>query len=436
MSKSPLPGFYLTEPGVLSSPYDDTALYTLVGNNSSIELNTDPAFILTGDKSIKITCNRGSAAPSNLRTKEAGATITPYLNTRGRLGWWIYVTDYTKLTSIELDAYSTYGTARYFQGYPFADGDKQYNGWHWVSLGRNQITGVGGSPDWDTTPIVVIELRFNQNSATQTVCYIDTGYQGFHARPKCLIYADDGYSSFYTLGVPLLAARGLKANFAIIGSLIGADTYMTEANLEALYAAGHDLCVHGATQMTSLADEAARAADIAANQDFLTTRGFLRGARHYVYPNGVYQLSAGDEQIFNLLAARGFKTSRGTVSPRTFNSAYGLQRRRMVMPIIGGLATDSASAILTRVDDAIARGDNMALMFHRIVASGATGIEYNTADLTTVLDGLQTRVNAGTLDVRTVSQWYEGAVRVGGVVGGPALGCGVGVGVGVKVGIQ
>lgn len=401
MAQAILHGRFLAKAGTMISTYESTANYAFAGTGSSIALNTDPQFIRQGDASLQVNCNRGSANPTNVRSTH----VLSILNPLGRFGWWVFVTDYTKLTSITLAVYSTYNTDFFFQSYSFADLDKQFNGWHWVSLARDQFGGTTGSPDWDTKPFTTVELRFNQNSATPTTVYIDACFAAFKARPKLIIYADDGYKSWFDLAVPELEARGFRATHGIIGALVGTSIFMTASDLAALYEAGHDLVVHGETALNMISDIAA---DIAANQGFLLAHGWTRGAFHYVYPNGVHQLSAGDPTIANALRARGFLTARTTATPRYWNSAYGLGARDYKLPTIGGLASDSPATLLTRVGLATTRGDDCAIMFHKIVASGASGIQYNSADLVTFLDGVKSQVDGDQLDVVTASQWWDG----------------------------
>ncbi len=414
MAEMFLPGRYLTQPGQMISRYEQASDYAFAGAGSSIALNTDAQFIRQGSGSLKVTCNRGSAAPTNVRSTHAISILNPL----GRFGWWVYVTDYTLLSTITLAVYSTYNTDFYFQSYSFGDADKQFNGWHWVSLARDQFGGTTGAPDWDAKPFTTVELRFNQAGATQVVCYIDACFAAFKARPKLILWADDGYESWHDLGLPEVESRGLRATHGIIASLIDEATYMTSAELDAIYQRGHDLVVHGATALDAVGDIGA---DLDENQEFLISNGWTRGAFHYVYPNGVYQLSAGDTTIADALRARGFLTARGTASPRNYNTAYGLGDAGYLLPIIGGQAADAPATLLTRVGQAITRGDNCGVMFHRIVASGASGIEYNTPDLATFLDGVVELVEAGSIDVVTASQWWAGFASPGyglGLIGG------------------
>jgi hypothetical protein len=51
------------------------------------------------------------------------------------------------------------------------------------------------------------------------------------------------------------------------------------------------------------------------------------------------------------------------------------------------------------VDSIIARGGWSGFVFHNIQLSGATGNDYNIADLETVIDYIATKVAAGTLRV-------------------------------------
>lgn len=53
-------------------------------------------------------------------------------------------------------------------------------------------------------------------------------------------------------------------------------------------------------------------------------------------------------------------------------------------------AADATATLTGLIDDAVTYKEWCILLFHRIKASGATGTEYNQADLQTVLDYLKT----------------------------------------------
>ncbi len=104
---------------------------------------------------------------------------------------------------------------------------------------------------------------------------------------------------------------GLKANFAITANQVDLNaTWLTSAQMSAIYAAGNDFCTHGQHGALGVATNGANAVldDILFNRDFLEVRGYTRASRFYVYPNGVYQQFAGDRWILDQLKIAGMVT--------------------------------------------------------------------------------------------------------------------------------
>jgi peptidoglycan/xylan/chitin deacetylase (PgdA/CDA1 family) len=60
---------------------------------------------------------------------------------------------------------------------------------------------------------------------------------------------DDGYYSAYSGAIPILDAAGIKSTFYVIATLVGdtVDGYVTQAQLQALYKNGHEICNHTRT---------------------------------------------------------------------------------------------------------------------------------------------------------------------------------------------
>lgn len=361
---------------------------------------------VTRDGSPTLRMTRATAGTSTVRILHAK---TPVLDRNGRVGVWVYVPDYTRLTSfipkIAL-ADDTFGTG-YFQTYSFGDADKQYNGWHFVSFSGADWTGTWGTPNWATQP--VFQIWFDVvTSAANTTVYFDQWQIGWTGVPQIMITDDDGYESWFTRGLPVLNAYGLKSAASVIGSLIGTNaTWATEQMLADAYDQGHEMVPHGAQALNLLASEAARESDILANRSYLTSRGYTKGADFYVYPNGVYQLSAGNQEIINILKRNGFKAARGTTSPRYTKPAVGYADNRWLLPIIGMDTATSAATIKQRIDLGVANGDLMILMLHDIVPSGGSGIDVTVDKLDEVCKHIAELIGQGKLLNVTPSQIYN-----------------------------
>lgn len=393
-----------TAPTIWSAAYNQVAAdYQVVGAGSTISKSV--AQFKNGNSSLLVNVNRGSATNTDINTLHA---VTPSVVSTGRIGVWVYISNYTLLTNIVLkishgDATFTNGA---FQAYTFADADKQYNGWHFVAFDLAEFTGAYGTPNWAAT-VSFIRVTITQNSATATTVYIDSIVHSWDAKGKVIITNDDGWASWFTSGIPVLDARNLKSTASIIAAHVDLNpSWVTSAQLAAAYNSGHDLCVHGATAMSGLADTQARINDVKSNKDFLDNAGYSRGTDVYVWPNGVYQLSAGDQECINVLKAQGFVCARGTTSVRYYRHSVGQADNRWLIPIIGVDHLTTPATIAGYLDIAATRGVTCVLMYHEIVASGASaGTQRNLSDFTADMDAVKTRVDAGTLDCVTFNEW-------------------------------
>lgn len=393
----------ISNPGTVFSKVGSQGLTDYELTNGAIGA-IDTTITRDGSPTLRVT--RATAGTSTVRILHAK---TPVLNRNGRVGVWVFVPDYTRLTAlvpkIALND-DTFATG-YFQTYSFTDSDKRYNGWHFVSFSGADWTGVWGTPDWATQPVFQIWFDVITSAADATV-YIDQWQIGWTGVPQIMITDDDGYANWFTRGLPVLNAYGLKCAASVVAGLIGTNAaWATEQMLTSAYEQGHELVPHGATALSLLADEAAREADILANRDYLTSRGYTKGADFYVYPNGVYQLSAGDQEIINILKRNGFKAARGTTSPRYAKPAVGYADSRWLLPIIGMDTSTSAATIKQRIDLGVANGDLMILMLHDIVPSGGTSIDVTVDKLDEVCKYIAELIGQGKLENVTPSQVYN-----------------------------
>jgi peptidoglycan/xylan/chitin deacetylase (PgdA/CDA1 family) len=98
---------------------------------------------------------------------------------------------------------------------------------------------------------------------------------------------DDGHISDYTLALPLLESRGVKATAYIVPTWLGGTWYMDWTQVQTLHDAGWDICSHGLThaKLTQV-DDGDLHYELSQSQLELQTRGYP--ARHFAVPNGAY----------------------------------------------------------------------------------------------------------------------------------------------------
>lgn len=113
-------------------------------------------------------------------------------------------------------------------------------------------------------------------------------------RPTVVINFDDIYQSLFDVGFPIMEARGIKSSLAVAQDYIGAGSpRMTQANIQTMYDAGHDIIANGTKgdgPMTSMASVAAALAELADQEAYFLSLGWTRGRGQLVYPNGSYQI--------------------------------------------------------------------------------------------------------------------------------------------------
>lgn len=379
--------------------------YQVIGAGSTAVM--DSAIVRDGVTStLKVTLNRGSAGATDLNILHS---TSPVLVPSGRAGVWIYIPNYTLVSSIVLKV--SFGDATYangkYQTYNIAgDLDKQFSGWHFVAFDLAEYGGTWGTVDATTTTINAVKLTVTQAGATPAEINIGKWTVGWNTKARIMITSDDGYASWFRRAVPILDSLNLRSTASIIASQIDSNaTWATSAELGASYDNGHDLCAHGSASLASLGTYDAVYADVKANMDFLFGKGWTRALSYYVYPNGVYQMSAGDQTIINALKALGVRMARGTVNPRHIKAPDGMSDARWNQPILGVGGTVATATLTGYIDSLIAYGGLGCLMYHDITNSGASsGTLTNVADFYTVMRYIADKVAAGLLVDVTASE--------------------------------
>jgi len=141
-------------------------------------------------------------------------------------------------------------------------------------------------------------------------------------------------------------------------------------------------------------------AAIDACEDYLAANGLNRAGKIIAYPNGEY-----NESALSILAAKGFLEARTTFSAT--NSVVFGRLNALKTPAFSPSNNTTQAAMLTEIDNAIARKSDHRIVFHKIVASPATSIEASITDFRAVIDYLVAKRNAGLVRLLTASQWIR-----------------------------
>lgn len=305
-------------------------------------------------------------------------------NDSNRVDYWVYVPDYTKVNGFILYLSVDAGYAAFFTK---NEGAPAYNGWHRYSVLESECAVGAGVPTFETIKYGRVQVQF----AAAGSCIIDRVVFGSSGTPMLTLIWDDGGASDYDYVLGLLNKYKLIGNFSIISSIMNAN------NVKMLAESGHRIVVHGQTALNSFGTIEAAQADIAANVAGINALGVDVDTDVYVWPNGVSMYSAGNTGLMDYLIANGFKgafTVGGSGYPNTPSYYQKYRTHRQTLAV-----SRTPAAILEMIDSYAAAGLGSALMGHGVVLSGATGDQQNLADLDTVLSGIASRRDSGSLNV-------------------------------------
>lgn len=346
--------------------------------------------------------------------------------------------DYAALYVSQLDTSYTngvsqvmqYGLTNPLQSYLEQGGANTY----WFRKGAHTNIGTPTYP----MPIGQMRLRIVPLAGTAATVYIyAVGVANPRPKGRICIITDDGYDTFFKLGLESFVSRSIPVTCAVIGSAI--DTgglYATKRQLQNLLDVGGACVAHGPwpnqgagnlyTAYPGAADPVAAAvADMRQNRDWLRSNGLLvPGAdRCYVWPQGQFQASANDATLLAAARTAGFTLGRGTsqvvptgVYTRGVQFDASSAYNRLCLPIIGHTwaGTTAAEAInigniTTGIANVAAAGGDAFLMLHRVQPSSTadgsmSSIGIRVSDLETIAAALKTEIDAGRLECPTMPQ--------------------------------
>lgn len=408
-----MPQNYMVRSPTLITDFSSTTGMTLTQGTGSVALDTDPTYIRTGTKSLKIVQQANSfSAMVDLDCRNAafGGTGSEGFSANSDSLFLLrsFVDTPGNQSTISMFLSNTAsGFTDYFAANkaPSQLSAARTNHWWDRTEGRKDWTVGAGSPSW-STPIRTIRLRPSANSNGILTTWLDAFYRGGYARPKILLTFDDSNDQQYNRAKPILDAYGLKGTFYCIGDPISRNVTgsLTMAMAQTLYYEGHDLAFHqwlntynNYTELTAdqLDSEVTNWLALA------KANGWYRAMYDLAYPQGTNTAT-----IRTQLSARGFRSARTTL--RLLQSqVLGLDD---AMDIRGFSwdSSDGTAGPISWMNDAVTYGLVMPIVFHQHHATTSTGAQISDADFTTIVRYAYLLQQANLADVVTVSEWYQG----------------------------
>lgn len=212
--------------------------------------------------------------------------------------------------------------------------------------------------------------------------------QSTYANGVCCITFDDGWSSAYTNGAPIVQAAGGRATAYVIQDEIGAANYMTRAQLLDLQATYNwKIGCHAYAGTTHVypgypAQTPSNGAhDLQLLRAWLKANG-LSGYNHMAYPNGGYCVDASGvgtaDDSCDVVLAPYVKTARTIYNqmPETLPPAD-----RMKLRTYWATSSTTTLAQLKAFVDTVKRVRGVAVcVFHELVAASPSGAQWLTSD--------------------------------------------------------
>jgi len=256
-------------------------------------------------------------------------------------------------------------------------------------------TTDAGAPSWDA--IAQCRFRVQGPAAGPATVVLHGIYSSPYSPPVVDMVFDDGTTDHYTTVLPMLNRYGLRAGFAVARDWVGQEGFMTEAQINALYDAGHDILGHSANTIPSFATLDLALNDLRRNIEYVRER-WPRAADQWVYAGGnMYYDPASDRvsvqpYLRELGITTGFYTTGGPTLRYRGLGAMTLNRQ----PVNETL---SMTSVLNRVDQAAATGRSITLNLHQVLATG-TGTTYlSITKAEELFSALASRQAAGTIRV-------------------------------------
>lgn len=349
-------------------------------------VSIDNTIFQESKQSVKIL----SQAGTGFNGASGGVFAQDWTNKSFRI--WVRSDDWANVTEASI-LMSTTGTFSTFYFYDFKSQMLYNNNNEWIEIAFTfaDLSAIGAA-NISTVNQLILKTTTN-DTTTPTVWF--NGLQVIDETPSSGLVTftfDDIWNSDYTESKEYMDKYGFNGTSFIIPEVIGTPNKLTQAEIDIMAHQGWEFGGHGALNLLSLSLVDAEAA-LAATKTYMNTHNY-KGSNNYSYPNGGY-----NTDILRL-TKEYFGTSR-TIDGNGQNTA-----NLIPMKVVGRTISNitPVATIQGWIADAVANNEWLVLVWHRIVASGASiDTEYNRADFQSIVD----YVNTNNVKVLPYSEAYE-----------------------------
>jgi len=381
---------------------------------SAVRSSTYPIRTQPGVTPLLVT---GTSTAGSQYVRVTQALASSFVNREVAVTIPVFIPDHTKVASVSILLSSDNFASKFWQ----AVYTPEFSGLHMIGLseritqglaGGQQYTGSGGIG----TEEAITNIRIQMTLANTVTGSISIGQPIVGAKKKAqiLMSVDDGEAlimrrldSALPFSPYEYATRcGIKLSFFLIPALLNTANYLTTADVARIVADGHRVYPHGASDLSGLASDAARRADVEANIAGLEALGITRSdlLKCYAYPNGVYEVSSGDTSIFQIMRDAGFVLAR-TASRRAQIPVQCGFHRQYTLPILGyyediaAAGGETAAEAVKLINDLVMVGGLGVFTFHKFVVGTPTvNLEIKQSEFITMCDQIADNMNGGALE--------------------------------------
>lgn len=403
---------YETSQGTLVEGFEDIAQWTTSGTGVGISQNAGYSFntVRESEKSISLT---SSGSGTVEMVKDIGSA-QDYSSSANFL-IWLNPTTQTTITTINIYFSSVSNFASNFK-YSIPQAGSTYNSlwprWNRVLMPKDSFVNTGAEV-WTTIRYIKIEVIATDASTLN----VDGLYRGYTLdKPKLIIFFDDGLAGVINYAYPKMLANNQRGVAVINLSNIDTVSGMTYANLDTLYAAGWDVSNHnGPAADTHTQAEVAEY--INEGYETLFTHGYVNSAKFYAFPSGQW-LYPSYEMFDTLKVQHVFARGVNQVTPyqalpiMNENDPYADGQFYLGSgQFLNGFST-TASEVCGWIDNSIAAGGLYIITFHDIKEGSIfTAFQWLNTKFDDFSDCIKTKVDAGTLEVITLTDLYNSYLR-------------------------
>jgi hypothetical protein len=380
---------------------------------SAVRSNSFPIRTQPGVTPLLIT---GTSTAGSQYVRVTQALASSFVNREVAVTVPVFIPDYTKVASVSI-LLSSDGFASKFWQTVYTP---EFSGLHMIGLSERITQGIAGGQQYTGsgsigTEEAITNIRIQMTLANTVTGSISVGQPivGAKKRAQVLMSVDDGEalimrrldSNFPWSPYEYATRSGIKLSFFLIPALLNTANYLTTSDVARIVADGHRVYPHGAASLAGLASDAARRADVEANIAGLAALGISRAdlLKCYAYPNGIFEVSAGDTSIFQIMRDAGFVLARTAARRAQIPVQCGFHRQ-YTMPILGyyedvGGGGETAAEVLKLVNDLVVCGGLGVFTFHKFVVGTPTvDLEIQQSQFITLCDQLVGHMNGGALE--------------------------------------